>query len=105
MSLTKAEISAMLSDSLGMNKRDAKALVDDVFEEIRVALEKGISVKVSGFGKFDIRDKSARPGRNPKTGQDIPISARRVVTFKPGQKLKSRVEHYEGVPEEETNAD
>lgn len=105
MSLTKAEISAMLSDSLGMNKRDAKALVDDVFEEIRVALEKGISVKVSGFGKFDIRDKSARPGRNPKTGQDIPISARRVVTFKPGQKLKSRVEHYEGVPEEESNAD
>lgn len=96
MSLTKAEISAMLSQSLGMNKRDAKAVVDDLFEEIRVSLEKGESVKVSGFGKFEVRDKNARPGRNPKTGQDIPIAARRVVTFKPGQKLKSRVEHFEG---------
>ena len=105
MSLTKAEISAMLSDSLGMNKRDAKALVDSVFEEIRVALEQSLSVKISGFGKFDIRNKNARPGRNPKTGQDIPISARRVVTFKPGQKLKSRVEQYEGVAEEESLSD
>ncbi|MBN9288650.1 MAG: integration host factor subunit alpha [Gammaproteobacteria bacterium 39-13] len=99
MALTKAEISEALAESLGMNKRDAKEMVELLFEEVRQALEKGESVKISGFGNFDLRDKSERPGRNPKTGQDIPISARRVVTFKPGQKLKVRVERYEGVPE------
>ncbi|MBS0287499.1 MAG: integration host factor subunit alpha [Proteobacteria bacterium] len=100
MALTKAEMSEALAESLNLNKRDAKELVEQLFEEIRHALESGQSVKVSGFGNFDLRDKSERPGRNPKTGQDIPISARRVVTFKPGQKLKVRVEKYEGVPEE-----
>src|ERR1700680_48598 len=102
MALTKAEISESLSVSLGLNKRDAKEMVDFLFEEVRKALENGESVKVSGFGNFDLRDKNERPGRNPKTGQDIPISARRVVTFKPGQKLKVRVEKYEGTPEEQS---
>ncbi len=103
MALTKAEISENLAESLNLNKRDAKELVEFLFEEVRHALESGQSVKVSGFGNFDLRDKSERPGRNPKTGQDIPISARRVVTFKPGQKLKARVEKYDGVPEAQSD--
>lgn len=100
--LTKAEIAEALIDELKFSKKDAKDLVDKVFEEVRQALERGESVKISGFGNFDLRDKSQRPGRNPKTGEDIPISARRVVTFKPGQKLKARVEQFEGeLPEED----
>ena len=67
-------------------------LVEQFFEEIRVCLENNEQVKLSGFGNFDLRDKRQRPGRNPKTGEAIPISARRVVTFRPGQKLKARVE-------------
>ena len=63
---------------------------------MRQALESGHEIKISGFGNFELRDKTERPGRNPKTGEEIPISARRVVTFKPGQKLKSRVEAYVG---------
>ncbi len=92
MALTKAEIAEHLVDKLNMNKRDAKDVVEAFFEQIRNALEGGEQVKLSGFGNFDLRDKSQRPGRNPKTGEDIPISARRVVTFRPGQKLKNRVE-------------
>lgn len=99
MALTKAEIAETLVESLGLNKRDAKDMVEMLFEEIRSALEEGRPVKISGFGNFELRDKNERPGRNPKTGQDIPISARRVVTFKPGQKLKVRTEGYEGIPE------
>jgi integration host factor subunit alpha len=105
MALTKADMAETLSNSLGMNKRDAKDLVEVLFEEIRRALENGDPVKISGFGNFDLRDKNERPGRNPKTGQDIPISARRVVTFKPGQKLKLRVENYEGEPEAESKTE
>ena len=82
-----------LFEKLGMNKRDSKDLVESFFEEVREALESGEQVKLSGFGNFDLRQKSERPGRNPKTGEDIPIKARRVVTFRPGQKLKSRVEN------------
>ncbi|EFW4488129.1 integration host factor subunit alpha [Shigella flexneri] len=93
MALTKAEMSEYLFDKLGLSKRDAKELVELFFEEIRRALENGEQVKLSGFGNFDLRDKNQRPGRNPKTGEDIPITARRVVTFGPGQKLKSRVEN------------
>ena len=93
MALTKAEMSEYLFDKLGLSKRDAKVLVELFFEEIRRALENGEQVKLSGFGNFDLRDKNQRPGRNPKTGEDIPTTARRVVTFRPGQKLKSRVEH------------
>ncbi|MFA7387163.1 MAG: integration host factor subunit alpha [Thiohalobacteraceae bacterium] len=96
MALTKAELAEKLFEELGLNKREAKELVEMFFEEIRVALETGSQVKLSGFGNFDLRDKNRRPGRNPKTGEEIPISARRVVTFRPGQKLKSRVEAYAG---------
>ncbi|UTP72199.1 integration host factor subunit alpha [Alteromonas sp. LMIT006] len=93
MALTKAEMAEHLVEKLGLNKKEAKDLVEAFFEEIKQALEDGTQVKLSGFGNFDLRTKSERPGRNPKTGEDIPIKARRVVTFKPGQKLKSRVEN------------
>lgn len=95
MALTKADIAEHLFDKLGLNKRDAKDVVEVFFEEIRRTLESGEQVKLSGFGNFELRDKNQRPGRNPKTGEDIPISARRVVTFRPGQKLKARVENGE----------
>jgi len=94
--LTKADLAEMLYEELGFNKREAKELVELFFEEIRTALEGNEHVKLSGFGNFDLRDKTSRPGRNPKTGEEIPISARRVVTFRPGQKLKARVESYAG---------
>lgn len=94
MALTKADMAERLFDELGLNKREAKDLVEIFFEEIRGALEAGEQVKLSGFGNFDLRDKNQRPGRNPKTGEEIPITARRVVTFRPGQKLKARVEQY-----------
>ncbi len=100
MALTKADMAERLFEEVGLNKREAKELVECFFEEIRTALEDGTSVKLSGFGNFDLRDKSERPGRNPKTGEEIPISARRVVTFRPGQKLKSRVEAYAGSSEQ-----
>ena len=90
--LTKADLAEMLFDDLGLNKREAKEIVEMFYAEISQALENNDQVKISGFGNFELRDKSSRPGRNPKTGEEIPISARRVVTFKPGQKLKSRVE-------------
>ncbi|MAN50889.1 MULTISPECIES: integration host factor subunit alpha [Marinimicrobium] len=94
--LTKADLAEKLYDELGLNKREAKELVELFFEEIRRSLESNEQVKLSGFGNFDLRDKSQRPGRNPKTGEEIPISARRVVTFRPGQKLKAKVEAYAG---------
>jgi integration host factor subunit alpha len=96
MALTKADMAERLFEELGLNKREAKELVEMFFEEVRNALERGEHVKLSGFGNFTLRDKNERPGRNPKTGEEIPISARRVVTFRPGQKLKSRVEDYAG---------
>jgi integration host factor subunit alpha len=96
MALTKADMAEHLFEELGLNKREAKEIVEMFFEEIRAALEKGEQVKLSGFGNFDLREKNQRPGRNPKTGEEIPITARRVVTFRPGQKLKSRVEAYAG---------
>ena len=92
MALTKADLAEALFDQLGLNKREAKEFVDLFFEEIRTSLETGEQVKLSGFGNFELRDKNQRPGRNPKTGEEIPISARRVVTFRPGQKLRLRVE-------------
>ena len=96
MALTKADMAEKLFEELGLNKREAKELVELFFEEIRAALEHGRQVKLSGFGNFDLREKNERPGRNPKTGEEIPISARRVVTFRSGQKLKARVEAYAG---------
>jgi len=95
-SLTKADLAEKLYEDLGFNKREAKELVETFFDEIRQALEANEMVKLSGFGNFGLRDKKQRPGRNPKTGEEIPITARRVVTFKPGQKLRARVEAYAG---------
>ncbi len=94
--LTKAEMADRLFDELGLNKREAKEIVELFFNELSQTLESNDQVKLSGFGNFELRDKGERPGRNPKTGQDIPIKARRVVTFRPGQKLKARVEAYAG---------
>ena len=96
MAITKAELAVSLHEELGLNKRESKEFVEQFFETIKGALEDGSSVKLSGFGNFDLRDKNERPGRNPKTGEEIPISARRVVTFRPGQKLKLRVEKHAG---------
>ena len=96
MALTKADFAERLFDELGLNKREAKEMIELFFEEIKASLENGEQVKISGFGKFELRDKNSRPGRNPKTGEEIPISARRVVTFRSGQKLKARVEQYAG---------
>ena len=90
--LTKAELAELLFDNVGLNKREAKDMVEAFFEVIRDALESGDSVKLSGFGNFQLRDKPQRPGRNPKTGEAIPIAARRVVTFHASQKLKALVE-------------
>ena len=95
-SLTKADLAEKLYEELGFNKREAKEIVELFFDEIRDSLESNEQVKLSGFGNFDLRDKKQRPGRNPKTGEEIPITARRVVTFRPGQKLKARVEAYAG---------
>ena len=92
--LTKADLAEMLFDDLGLNKREAREIVEMFYAEIIEALEKNDNVKISGFGKFELREKKSRPGRNPKTGEEVAISARRVVTFKPGQKLRSRVETY-----------
>ena len=96
MALTKADMAESLFNELGLNKREARELVELFFEDLRAALASGEQVKLSGFGNFDLRDKNQRPGRNPKTGKEIPITARRVVTFRPGQKLKARVEAYAG---------
>jgi len=90
--LTKAELAELLFEQVGLNKREAKDMVETFFDEIRDALERGESVKLSGFGNFQLRDKPQRPGRNPKTGEEIPITARRVVTFHASQKLKSMVD-------------
>src|SRR5512135_410388 len=90
--LTKAELADLLFEKVGLNKREAKDMAEAFFEEIRMQLEHGESVKLSGFGNFQLRDKPQRPGRNPKTGEEIPITARRVVTFHASQKLKGMVE-------------
>jgi integration host factor subunit alpha len=90
--LTKAELAELLFEQVGLNKREAKDMVETFFDEIRDALERGEAVKLSGFGNFQLRDKPQRPGRNPKTGEEIPISARRVVTFHASQKLKGMVD-------------
>ena len=94
--LTKADLAEQLFDQLGLNKREAKEVVELFFEEISRSLEDNVQVKLSGFGNFELKEKKERPGRNPKTGEDVAISARRVVTFHAGQKLKARVEVYSG---------
>ncbi len=92
MAVTKAELAVSLHDELGLNKRESKEFVEQFFEAVKQALESGSSVKLSSFGNFGLRDKPSRPGRNPKTGEEIPISARRVVTFKASQKLKEAID-------------
>lgn len=92
VTLTKAELADLLFEQVGFNKREAKDMVESFFEEVRTALERGEGVKLSGFGNFQLRDKPQRPGRNPKTGEEIPITARRVVTFHASQKLKALVD-------------
>ena len=96
MALTKADMVESLFNELGLNKREARDVVDSYFQEMRASLAVGEQIKLSGFGNFDLRDKNERPGRNPSTGEETPITARRVVTFRPGQKLKARVEAYAG---------
>jgi integration host factor subunit alpha len=92
--LTKADIADNLAETFGFNKRESKELVEQFYEEITEILISGEQVKLSGFGNFELRDKAPRPGRNPRTGEDVPISARRVVTFKPGQKLRAHIDNY-----------
>ncbi len=95
--LTKADLSEHLNEVVGLNKREAKELVELLFEELSDSLIDGEPVRLSGFGNFELRDKKERPGRNPKTGEEVPVSARRVVTFRAGQKLRSQVERYHPV--------
>ncbi len=92
MALTKAEMAAALFAEIGLNKREAKDLTDEFFEQVRASLEAGEEVKLSGFGNFGLRDKAERPGRNPRTGEPFRIWPRRIVSFKPSAKLKSRVD-------------
>ena len=91
MTVTKADLANTLFEQLGLNKREAKEFVELFFETIRESLENGESVKLSGFGSFSVRDKRSRPGRNPKTGEDVPVTPRRVVTYKASQKIKDRI--------------
>ena len=99
MTLTKSDIIEDLNNEIGLNKREAKELVDILFNDIKSLLSEGHEVKLSGFGNFQLRDKSPRPGRNPRTGEDVEISARRVVTFKSGQKLKESVKALTNEPD------
>ena len=94
--VTRADLAEAVHEEVGLTRQDCAELVERTLELTVQALEQGEQVKLSGFGNFDLRSKNQRPGRNPKTGEEIPISARRVVTFRPGQKLKARVEAYAG---------
>ena len=94
MGLTRAAMAESLFNELGLNRKEARELIDLFFQELIASLTVGEQVRLSGFGNFDLRDKVARPGRSPKTGEEIPITARRVVTFRPGQKLRARVDAY-----------
>ena len=96
MTITKNSLVNLLHDEVGLNKREAKEFIETFFEVIKLELENGNDVKISGFGNFNLRDKAARPGRNPKTGEDVTISERRVVTFKSGLKLRRKLEAYDG---------
>lgn len=105
MALTKADIANCIFDEIGLSKREAKEIVELFFEQICDALAKGQLVKISGFGNFELHDKGERPGRNPKTGEMIPVSARRVVTFRSGQKLRARVEVFAGKKGNDTESE
>ena len=90
--ITKIDITENLIEKYQLPKNEAKKVVENFFEEVRISLESVHDVKLSGFGNFELRNKASHPGRNPKTGDVVAVSARRVVTFKPGQKLRARVE-------------
>jgi integration host factor subunit alpha len=92
MTITKAELTQAIVDGVGLNQREAKNLVEAFFAEISICLSSGNAVRISGFGNFSLRDKAARPGRNPTTGESIPVSVRRVVSFHASSKLKAAVE-------------
>lgn len=96
MTLTKADLARYLDEEIGLTNREAKEIIELYYEMVKDALIKGQQVKISGFGNFTLHDKKERPGRNPRTGEEVPVSARRVVTFHGGQKLKARVEKYSG---------
>lgn len=104
MALTKADIANRLFEEIGLTKRESKEIVELFFIQISDALANGQQVKISGFGNFELNDKDERPGRNPKTGEMIPVSARRVVTFRSGQKLRARVEVYSGKESNESQS-
>ena len=89
--ITKAELSDALFDQVGLNKREAKDLIDSFFETVGQSLQSGVDVKISGFGNFQLREKSARPGRNPKTGKAVDVAAKAVPHFKPGKALRDAV--------------
>lgn len=91
MAVTKMELAKQLMDQLGFNQKESKDFVEAFFEELKTCLANGKDVKLSGFGNFDLRKKSERPGRNPRTGVEVPIKPRKVVSFKAGLKLKNRV--------------
>ena len=91
MALTKADMAERLFMDVGLNKREAKEFVDAFFDTLREALERGQQVKLSGFGNFDLRRKNQRPGRNPKTGVEVPILPRKVLAFRPSQVLRARI--------------
>jgi integration host factor subunit alpha len=90
--LTKAQLAELLFEQIGLNKRESKDMVDAFFDLVSHSLVDGDDVKITGFGNFQIRTKSPRPGRNPRTGEAIPIAARRVVTFHASQKLKEQIQ-------------
>ena len=98
--LTKAELADLLFDRLGLNKRESKDMVEAFFDSLHARLVEGGDVKLSGFGNFQIRRKAPRPGRNPRTGELIPIGARQVVTFHASHKLKALVQGDTPLPEE-----
>ena len=99
MTITKNSLVEVIHNEVGLNKREAKEFIEEFFEMIKASLEEGNDIKFSGFGNFILRDKVARPGRNPKTGENVTISERRVVTFKSGLKLKNKLEAYDGKSE------
>lgn len=105
MTLTKADLAKQLDEQIGLTNREAKEIVELFFQYIGDALTKGQQVKISGFGNYTLHDKSERPGRNPRTGEEVPVSARRVVTFHCGQKLKARVEKFTGKELQEQTVD
>ena len=94
--IIKADIIEHLHNELGLNKSECKILIEDFFDEIKESLKNGEEVKLSGFGNFELLNKKERPGRNPKTGEEVTISARRVVTFRAGNKLRKKIATFDG---------